>query len=80
MSGPRLVWNLCLESCSCSGVQKVVNTSDGLRQSWCELLQGDCGGRKELDWIANELRNSLGRSISGTSGTWKKRLDYILEL
>lgn len=58
----------------CSEVQKVVNTADGLCQSWCELLQGDCGGRKELDWITNELRNSLGRSISGTSGTWKKRL------
>lgn len=44
-------------------VQKAVNTARGLHQRWCELLQeGGAGGREELDWTANELRNGL-RSI-----------------
>nr|XP_051695453.1 syntaxin-10 isoform X3 [Oryctolagus cuniculus] len=44
-------------------VQKAVNTARGLHQRWCELLQeGGTGGREELDWTANELRNGL-RSI-----------------
>lgn len=33
MSGPRLVWDLCLESCSRSDVQKAVNMVCGLRAS-----------------------------------------------
>ncbi|XP_004595631.2 syntaxin-10 isoform X2 [Ochotona princeps] len=44
-------------------VQKAVNTARGLHQRWSELLQaGSAGGREELDWTANELRNGL-RSI-----------------
>ncbi|XP_058146215.1 syntaxin-10 [Dasypus novemcinctus] len=44
-------------------VQKAVNAARGLYQRWCELLQeGAAGGREELDWTTNELRNGL-RSI-----------------
>ncbi|XP_037674140.1 syntaxin-10 isoform X2 [Choloepus didactylus] len=44
-------------------VQKAVNAARGLYQRWGELLQeGAAGGREELDWTTNELRNGL-RSI-----------------
>lgn len=44
-------------------VQKSVNTSRGLYQRWCELLQeGNVTSAEEFDWTTNELRNSL-RSI-----------------
>lgn len=41
-----------------------------------ELVQAPAGRLviRELDWTANELRNSLG----SISGTWKN--DYVLEL
>ncbi|XP_068130307.1 syntaxin-10 [Hyperolius riggenbachi] len=44
-------------------VQKALNTSRGLYQRWCELLQeGNVNSAEEFDWTTNELRNSL-RSI-----------------
>ncbi|XP_073443488.1 syntaxin-10 isoform X3 [Dendrobates tinctorius] len=44
-------------------VQKALNTSRGLYQRWCELLQEDhMTSTEEFDWTTNELRNSL-RSI-----------------
>ncbi|XP_063787228.1 syntaxin-10 [Pseudophryne corroboree] len=44
-------------------VQKALNTSKGLYQRWCELLQdGNVTSVEEFDWTTNELRNSL-RSI-----------------
>ncbi|XP_073478838.1 syntaxin-10 [Aquarana catesbeiana] len=44
-------------------VQKSLNTSRGLYQRWCELLQeGNVTSAEEFDWTTNELRNSL-RSI-----------------
>ncbi|KAG9472631.1 syntaxin-10 [Eleutherodactylus coqui] len=44
-------------------VQKALNTSRGLYQRWCELLQeGQVTSVEEFDWTTNELRNSL-RSI-----------------
>nr|XP_005994382.1 PREDICTED: syntaxin-10 isoform X2 [Latimeria chalumnae] len=44
-------------------VQKTVNTSRGLYQRWCELLQEtNIVSKEEFDWTTNELRNSL-RSI-----------------
>ncbi|CAJ0916327.1 unnamed protein product [Ranitomeya imitator] len=44
-------------------VQKALNTSRGLYQRWCELLQEDhMTSAEEFDWTTNELRNSL-RSI-----------------
>ncbi|KAM8972510.1 syntaxin-10 [Pelodytes ibericus] len=46
-----------------SEVQKALNTSRGLYQRWCELLQeGQVTSAEEFDWTTNELRNSL-RSI-----------------
>lgn len=44
-------------------VQKSLNTSRGLYQRWCELLQeSNVSSAEEFDWTTNELRNSL-RSI-----------------
>ncbi|KAM9312489.1 syntaxin-10 [Gastrophryne carolinensis] len=44
-------------------VQKALNTSRGLYQRWCELLQeANATSVEEFDWTTNELRNSL-RSI-----------------
>ncbi|KAM4747945.1 syntaxin-10 [Rhinophrynus dorsalis] len=44
-------------------VQKALNTSRGLYQRWCELLQeSHVTSVEEFDWTTNELRNSL-RSI-----------------
>ncbi|XP_072255571.1 syntaxin-10 [Pyxicephalus adspersus] len=44
-------------------VQKSLNTSRGLYQRWCELLQeSNMSSAEEFDWTTNELRNSL-RSI-----------------
>ncbi|CAI9603338.1 unnamed protein product [Staurois parvus] len=44
-------------------VQKSLNTSRGLYQRWCELLQeSNVTSAEEFDWTTNELRNSL-RSI-----------------
>ncbi|KAE8620097.1 hypothetical protein XENTR_v10010096 [Xenopus tropicalis] len=44
-------------------VQKALNTSRGLYQRWCELLQeSQVTSAEEFDWTTNELRNSL-RSI-----------------
>ncbi|XP_075062721.1 syntaxin-10 [Mixophyes fleayi] len=44
-------------------VQKALNTSRGLYQRWCELLQeSNVTSVEEFDWTTNELRNSL-RSI-----------------
>ncbi|KAG8441448.1 hypothetical protein GDO86_006985 [Hymenochirus boettgeri] len=44
-------------------VQKALNTSRGLYQRWCELLQeSHVTNAEEFDWTTNELRNSL-RSI-----------------
>ncbi|XP_053573800.1 syntaxin-10 [Bombina bombina] len=44
-------------------VQKSLNTSRGLYQRWCELLQeSHVTSAEEFDWTTNELRNSL-RSI-----------------
>ncbi|XP_075132149.1 syntaxin-10 isoform X1 [Leptodactylus fuscus] len=44
-------------------VQKALNTSRGLYQRWCELLQeSQVTSVEEFDWTTNELRNSL-RSI-----------------
>ncbi|XP_033643324.1 syntaxin-6-like [Asterias rubens] len=44
-------------------VEKAVNTSEGLYQRWCELLDdSNSVGKEEYDWTTNELRNSL-RSI-----------------
>uniref|UniRef100_A0A8C5N292 Syntaxin 10 n=1 Tax=Leptobrachium leishanense TaxID=445787 RepID=A0A8C5N292_9ANUR len=46
-----------------SEVQKALNTSRGLYQRWCELLQeSHVTSAEEFDWTTNELRNSL-RSI-----------------
>ncbi|XP_053320921.1 syntaxin-10 [Spea bombifrons] len=46
-----------------SEVQKALNTSRGLYQRWCELLQeSQVTSVEEFDWTTNELRNSL-RSI-----------------
>ncbi|XP_063302034.1 syntaxin-10 isoform X2 [Pelobates fuscus] len=46
-----------------SEVQKALNTSRGLYQRWCELLQeSHVTSVEEFDWTTNELRNSL-RSI-----------------
>ncbi|XP_075715245.1 syntaxin-10 isoform X1 [Rhinoderma darwinii] len=44
-------------------VQKALNTSRGLYQRWCELLQeSQVTSAEEFEWTTNELRNSL-RSI-----------------
>ncbi|XP_069779299.1 syntaxin-6-like [Narcine bancroftii] len=50
-------------ACVCREVQKAVNTTRGLYQRWCELLQNTYSvSKEEYDWTTNELRNSL-RSI-----------------
>ncbi|XP_040846864.1 syntaxin-10 isoform X3 [Ochotona curzoniae] len=61
-------------------VQKAVNTARGLHQRWSELLQaGSAGGREELDWTANELRNGL-RSIEWDLEDLEETIDILVVL
>ncbi|XP_069803970.1 syntaxin-10 [Dendropsophus ebraccatus] len=58
-------------------VQKALNTSRGLYQRWCELLQeSHVTSAEEFDWTTNELRNSL-RSIEWDLGDLEETISIV---
>ena len=54
-----------------------MNTSEGLYQRWCELLDdSNSVGKEEYDWTTNELRNSL-RSIEWDLEDLEETIDIL---